>query len=117
MARRSNQRNKPRDRRAHDATVAISHADVKVIAAEVNGADVFFSLNGQVMYTGGLPAITISGNSPVLISSVSATAFTLTYAIPVAPDLELIIPPHDPAFRVRGGGYIAQSDLLTREAA
>jgi hypothetical protein len=97
--------------------MATQRADAEIESAEVSGVDVQFTLNAEVLYTGGIPAFAISGTFPLSISAISPTQFTLTLPFAIGPDAPVDVPVNDPVFRVRGGGYIAPCGVITREAA
>jgi hypothetical protein len=107
MARRTNRRTKPRDRRARDTTKAVSRPNVKILSVTDDNGSVIFTLDGPFLYVGGLPGITMEGAVVTQVSNVTSSTFTLTFFDAGSDSYVIKIPQDDPSIRTRGGGYLA----------
>jgi hypothetical protein len=111
MARRTNRRTKPRDRRARDTSKATPRPNADVTSAQEVEGQIHFTLNADAFYVGGVPAILLGSTPPIAVSAITQNSFKLVWAAPPVEGMSITIPQDDPAFRTRGGGYIAATSM------
>ena len=112
MAFSTRRRPNRRNRRARDYSL-VQTQDIPFLdslLANATKLDVTFSQ--PMIYRDVLPGIRVNGALPTAITNITDNACTLDYAANVVSGQEVTVPPNDPGFRSKTGGYFRAMNYI-----